>query len=297
MTLEAWVNPSTLNSPDNGWVAAFAKEHQNSSNDIAYALYAANGTRTPAAGHILIGTSDIGAQGTSVIPLNTWTFLTATYDGGTLSMYVNGNLVGKRTISGNIFVTADPLRIGGDWSGEMFTGLIDDVRVYNRALVQAAIQSDMFLAVDPPPGASPLLAGATLSAPQAGPASMMNLTRASNLASSLAPSSFWSTVFDAGQSIRWWADSLAAVRNRDGIAYSTSLVKETKSTSPISFKLLASSVDIFAISSEWLDRTGSPGLLGSDAGDNQGSITAADLEEGVRLLKEIGPPLGKAELK
>jgi hypothetical protein len=47
LTVEAWVNPSTLNSPDLGWVAAVAKEHQNSDNDIAYALDAAASARTP----------------------------------------------------------------------------------------------------------------------------------------------------------------------------------------------------------------------------------------------------------
>src|SRR5947209_16951018 len=63
MTLEAWVDPSTLNSLDDGWVAALAKEHRNSSNDIAYALYAANGTGTAPAGHILVNNNDRGVQG------------------------------------------------------------------------------------------------------------------------------------------------------------------------------------------------------------------------------------------
>src|SRR5262249_45222828 len=121
MTLEAWVNPSSLSSPDHGWCAVVAKEHRNSSDDIAYALYAANGTGTPAAGHILVGT-DRGAQGTSVLPLNTWSFLTATYNGSTLIVYVNGVQVGSRSVGGNILSTTDPLRIGGDWSADTFTG-------------------------------------------------------------------------------------------------------------------------------------------------------------------------------
>ncbi len=134
MTVEAWVDPTTLSSPDAGWDAAVAKEHQNSGNDISYALYAANGTGTPPAGHILVGNTDHGAQGTSVIPLKTWTFLSATYNGTTLDTYVNGTLAGSATIKGSIFTTTDPLRIGGDWDSEMFTGLIDNVRIYNTAL-------------------------------------------------------------------------------------------------------------------------------------------------------------------
>jgi len=143
MTLEAWVDPKTLNSPDSGWSAAISKEHRNSSNDISYALYAADGTGTGPGGHILSHGSDFGAQGNSTIPLNQWTFLVATYDGTNLNMYVNGNVVATQRVSGGITSTTNPLRIGGDWSGEMFTGLIDNVRIYNAALSQSAIQADM----------------------------------------------------------------------------------------------------------------------------------------------------------
>jgi hypothetical protein len=143
LTLEAWVNPTTLASADAGWVAALAKDHKNSGNDIAYALYAANGTGTPPALHLLINGSDVGVQGTSVLSLNTWTFLTGTYDGANMRLYVNGALVATQSRTGSITTTADPFHIGGDWSGEMFTGLIDNVRVYNRALSASEIQSDM----------------------------------------------------------------------------------------------------------------------------------------------------------
>jgi hypothetical protein len=65
---------------------------------------------------------------------------------------VNGNEVAVREISGNIVGASGPLRIGGNgvW-GEYFRGLIDEVRVYNRALTQTEIQADMETAV----GANP----------------------------------------------------------------------------------------------------------------------------------------------
>jgi hypothetical protein len=56
---------------------------------------------------------------------------------------VNGTQASSKAASGNIFSTTDPLRIGGDWSGAMFAGLIDNVRIYNRALRQAEVQADM----------------------------------------------------------------------------------------------------------------------------------------------------------
>jgi hypothetical protein len=65
-----------------------------------------------------------------------------------LRLYVNGQLVNSRTVTGVGVVSASPLRIGGNaiW-GEWFAGLIDEVRVYNRALSQAEIQADMKLPI------------------------------------------------------------------------------------------------------------------------------------------------------
>jgi hypothetical protein len=40
--------------------------------------------------------------------------------------------------------SSNPLRVGGNavW-GEYFAGVIDEVRIYNRALSQAEVQADM----------------------------------------------------------------------------------------------------------------------------------------------------------
>src|SRR5262249_27927325 len=62
----------------------------------------------------------------------------------TLIMYVNGVQAGSQAASGAISTASNPLRIGGDsLFGEYFNGLIDEVRIYNTALTQAQIQTDM----------------------------------------------------------------------------------------------------------------------------------------------------------
>ena len=38
LTVEAWVDPSSLTSPDADWCAVVAKDHPNSGNDISYGL-------------------------------------------------------------------------------------------------------------------------------------------------------------------------------------------------------------------------------------------------------------------
>jgi hydrogenase maturation factor HypE len=109
---------------------------------LAYATYSANNASRPEA--FVHTTSDVGLAGTSAVPLSAWTHLAWTYDGTTLRMFVNGVQVSSRAVSGAVAATAGALRIGGNsiW-GEYFRGQIDEVRIYNRPLTAAEIQTDM----------------------------------------------------------------------------------------------------------------------------------------------------------
>ena len=83
-------------------------------------------------------------SGPTASPVNAWTHVALTYDGATLRLFVNGTQVATRATTGTIQTTDNPLWIGGNSPyGEYFHGLIDEVRVYNRALTQADIQADM----------------------------------------------------------------------------------------------------------------------------------------------------------
>jgi hypothetical protein len=156
MTLEAWVNPTTIN----GWETVILKE---TTGDLVYALYADNngndtgGPRRPAA-WIRQGSTQYSTAGTSQVATNTWTHLAATYNATNLRLFVNGVQVSSIARTGNLGVSGNPLRIGGNniWS-EWFNGLIDEVRVYNRALSAAEIQNDM----NTPIGGGALLAHST----------------------------------------------------------------------------------------------------------------------------------------
>jgi Concanavalin A-like lectin/glucanases superfamily len=137
--MEAWVDPSVLS----GCRTVLLKEQ---SAGMVYGLYANTDTSRPS-GHVSTpGETD--TRGTAQLALNTWTHLAVTYDGSTLRLYVNGTQVSSKAVTGAMPAGTQPLRIGGNaiW-GEYFAGLIDEVRIYNRALSSAEIGSDMTRAV------------------------------------------------------------------------------------------------------------------------------------------------------
>ena len=84
-------------------------------------------------------------RGPAALPLNTWSHIATTYDGTTMRFFVNGVQVGATAINTAIAVGNQQLRIGGNnaFAGEFFQGLIDEVRVYNRARTAAQITTDM----------------------------------------------------------------------------------------------------------------------------------------------------------
>jgi fibronectin type 3 domain-containing protein len=72
---------------------------------------------------------------------NTWYHIVGTYDGETLNAYVNGVLVTTNTApSGPPEFEALPLEFGAHpGAPQYFRGLVDDVRIYRRALLSAEV--------------------------------------------------------------------------------------------------------------------------------------------------------------
>jgi Concanavalin A-like lectin/glucanases superfamily/Putative Ig domain len=131
MTLEVWVNPS---NPGNGWQDLVCKGNNN---------YYLDANNSDASGGGIFGgiNTNVNAKG---LTKGVWTHLAETYDGSSLRLYVNGAQIASTAASGNIASSTYPLQIGGDSIfGHYFKGIIDEVRVYSRALSQAEIQSDM----------------------------------------------------------------------------------------------------------------------------------------------------------
>ena len=77
-------------------------------------------------------------------PVGAWSYVALTYDGSMLRLFVNGDQVASQHTTGAVKRSGNPLWLGGNHPyGEYFDGLIDEVRVYDRALTKAEIRADM----------------------------------------------------------------------------------------------------------------------------------------------------------
>ena len=143
MTLSAWVNPSLVAS---GWRDIIYK-----GNDLYFLEGTSDPNAVPAGGGQFGATPASGAviYGPAVLPVNTWSYLSTTWDGATLRLYVNGTQVASQPQTGALATSTQPLQIGGDsiFTNQFFSGMIDEVRVYNVALTQPQIVADMNTAV------------------------------------------------------------------------------------------------------------------------------------------------------
>jgi len=77
----------------------------------------------------------------------TWHHIAGTYDGSIIRLYVDGVEKASSSVSGPIQTSSTPLYIGNkpfsSYSGDHFKGIIDEVRIYNRALLHQEINDTM----------------------------------------------------------------------------------------------------------------------------------------------------------
>ncbi len=178
LTLEAWVYPTV--SGGGSWRNVLIKER---TGGEVYNLYANADTNAPTAYVVTAGNpgTALDARGTSALPLDSWSYVTLTYDNTALRLYVNGVQAGSRAVAGPLLTSTGVLRLGGNsiW-GEYFAGVLDEVRIYNRALTVSEIQADMNVAVGAPDTTAPTLSGGAPSGVLAAGTTATTLSLATN---------------------------------------------------------------------------------------------------------------------
>lgn len=139
ISLEAWIYPTEWqnsissgniinneqNSPDNGYMLRCGNDGQ-----LGFTL--GNGSWT-----------DLFSP-TGTLVLNTWQHVAATYDGTTMTIYVDGNVVASSNAALTIGQSNQSLVIGNyTASGRPFIGTIDEVRIWSVARSETEIQDNM----------------------------------------------------------------------------------------------------------------------------------------------------------
>lgn len=136
-TLEAWVNPNIFNGFSKGVICKGG----------AFGTSKIYGMRLQSTGRFDVYTNgSLRLTSNNSCPLNHWTHIAATYNASnnTFSLYFNGTLDNSMVIAGAApGSNTDSLFVGVASSATPFSGMLDEVRVWNRALSIIDINRNM----------------------------------------------------------------------------------------------------------------------------------------------------------
>ena len=139
ITIISWVRwDITPVSGDNWANIVFKSENNGATHDGAYRLqHSQTNSQFEFAIETYIEGYDwlFGSSWVVAPSKNTWYHVACTYDGSEKVMYINGNKVGSENTNGKIKASDEkPLYIGSAGNSRYFTGTIDEVQIYERAL-------------------------------------------------------------------------------------------------------------------------------------------------------------------
>jgi len=93
--------------------------------------------------HVRVSTTskwNEGLDSKAVVPMRRWTHIAVTAEGSLLRLFVNGIKDSEAILSGKPVTNSGDLHVGRDAFRAGFGGFIDDIRFYNEALTEPAIQ-------------------------------------------------------------------------------------------------------------------------------------------------------------
>ncbi len=139
-TLEAEVRPTT----EAGEFEPLVTRQATGSSVQPWFLYASSDEAGVPYGGTQASAEEKGSvRGEAPLPAGVWSYLALTYDGAHIRIYVDGELVDE-CLSPSPISAAGDLELGGATEvARFFSGRIDDVQIYDRALNTSEVISDM----------------------------------------------------------------------------------------------------------------------------------------------------------
>ncbi len=152
VTIEGWVAPRSYEWGDGGKLSAIANQHSKDKKEGFILGMYRHGTWSFQLG---IGNKWVEVWSRDkVLEKNKWSHVAATFDKktSTAKIYLNGELIAEEKTPENrgINISAAKLRVGknnealslnGVFDYHMFNGLIDELKIYNKALTEEEIQN------------------------------------------------------------------------------------------------------------------------------------------------------------
>ena len=127
LTIEAWFYPKA--KPQKGGIIT---KYKGAGNNRGYMvdIYDSNlrfilSVDGTSATNITVSTTDWEPE--------KWNHVAGVFDGSDMHLYVNGALIGSKPKTTGVNPTPSPLELGNSWEEKVFTGIIDEVRVWNSA--------------------------------------------------------------------------------------------------------------------------------------------------------------------
>ena len=132
MTVATWL---TVRSVPTAWASVVAK------GEYSWRLSCENLQPMFHFGITIWSATNPSIAGGTAVGFNEWHHVAGTYDGANINVYLDGSLDGTIATTSPIGVNAANVLIGEnpEAAGRNWDGMIDDVRIYNRALSQAEL--------------------------------------------------------------------------------------------------------------------------------------------------------------
>jgi hypothetical protein len=137
MTISAWIKGDTFSNSDPTYVNAILRKGED--NPYNYQL-AVNMRQVSM---FLDGYDGSGIHGNTVLNTGTWYYATGTWNGSTVTIYLNGASDGTGSKTGAIGTDSRALYLGGRTGAtDIFDGVLDEVRISNSARSAQWVQTE-----------------------------------------------------------------------------------------------------------------------------------------------------------